>query len=156
LTYRGHPNPFVRAQPDLPWQPPGDDPRSRVIAKKVWQLTDIQTIARAQLQQPERTLILPITDKCTKDIQNLELTTTDLAKRLLGLRDANYDKSMWCQRSRREGVKVVAEALWFPCDAYLLRRRELLSTNTEVDVEYYLKLCLSTAGKVVLLVSVHL
>lgn len=108
------------------------------------------------MQHLERTLILPITDKCTRDIQNLELTTTDLAERLLSLTAARYDKSMWCQRSLREGVTVVAEALWFPCDAYLLHRREMLSTGTEVEVEYYLKLCLSTAGKTVLLVSVHL
>ena len=154
--YRGHPNPYVRAQPDLPWPPSADDPRSRAIPKKIWPLAAIHAIAQAQLEQAEGSLILPITDKCTEDIQKLELTTLDLAERLLRLSDALYDKSMWCQGSRREGVKAPDEALWFPCDAYLLRMQELLSANREVAVEYYLKLCLSPANKVVLLVSVHL
>lgn len=153
--YRGHPNPFVRAQPDLPWPPSADDPRSQAIPKKIWQLDVIHAIAKIQLEHAESSLIVPITTKCTEDIQKLELTVTDLADRLLRLRDANYDKSMWCLRSKRDGVKVADEALWFPCDAYVLAVREMLNTNREVSVEYYLKLCLSIANKVVLLVSVH-
>lgn len=154
--HRGHPNPYVRARSGLPWPPSADDPRSQAIPTKVWQLAAIHVIAEAQLGQVDSSLIVPITDKCTTDIQKLELTTTDLAERLLRLGDANYDKSMWCLRSRQDGVKVAEEALWFPCDAYVLRLREMLSTNREVSVEYYFKLCLSPAHKVVLLVSVHL
>ena len=154
--YRGHPNPYVRARSELPWAPSADDPRSQVIPLRVWQLTDIRAIAEAQLGQPSSSLIVPITDKCNTDIQNLELTTTDLAERLLRLGDANYDKSMWCRGSRKDGVKVSDEALWFPCDAYVLKVREMVRTNWEGTVEYYLKLCLTPANKVILLVSVHL
>lgn len=153
---RGHPNPYVRARPDLSWRPPSEDPRSQVIPRKVWELASVHAIAEAQLRQVAASLIVPITNKCTEDIQKLELTTTDLAERLLLLSDANYDKSMWCLRSRQGGVKVSAEALWYPCDAYVLRMQELLSTNRKVEVEYYLKLCLSPANIVVLLVSIHL
>lgn len=150
-----HPNPYIQARPGLPWPPSGDDENSRRIPNKLWELADIHTIATAQLAQTERNLIVPITDNCTANIQDLELTTEDLAKRLLLLKERNYDKSMWCQRSKAPGVKVPDEALWFPCDAYGLTIVERVSTGWEGPVEYYFKLCLSPANAVVLLVSVH-
>jgi len=146
----------MRIRPDLPWVPPGDDPQSRVLPKKVWELADVHAIARTQLAQATGNLILPITNDCTSDIQNLQLTATGLADRLLQLRDANYDKSMWCQRSKKEGVKVPDEALWFPCDAYGLHVVERVDTGWEGSVEYYFKLSLTQTKAVVLLVSVHL
>src|SRR6266702_3300190 len=109
--HRGHPNPYVRARPELPWPPSADDPRSQAIPIRVWQLIAIHAIAQAQAQQGDSCLIVPITNKCTEDIQKLELTATDLAERLLRLRDADYDKSMWCLRSRKDGVRIAEEAL---------------------------------------------
>jgi len=154
---RGHPNPYVRARADLPWLPPGDSDRSRAIPKTVWSLEKIHAIAQTQISQATASLILPITDKCTEDIQKLELSTNDLADRLLRLGKSNYDKSMWCRRSKQPGVKIAAEALWHPCDAYVLKVNEdIPSIRREIEIEYYFKLCLSSANKVVLLVSLHL
>lgn len=150
-----HPNPYVRLRPELPWPPPGEDANSRRIPNRLWKLSDIHAIADDQLARAGSSLIVPITDKCSKDIQDLELTTGALAERLRRLKDSNYDKSMWCQKSRWPGVKVSEEALWFPCDAYELVVVERLSTGWEGQVEYYLKLCLSPANTIVLLVSVH-
>ena len=150
-----HPNPYIQARPSLPWPPSGDDANSRRIPNKLWELADIHKIATVQLAQTERNLIVPITDDCTANIQDLELTTGDLAEMLLLLKEGNYDKSMWCQGSKKPGVKVPVEALWFPCDAYGLTIVERVSTGWEGRVEYYFKLCLSPANAVVLLVSVH-
>ena len=72
------------------------------------------------------------------------------------LRDANYDKSMWCLRSKAPGVKVAEEAMWFPCDAYGFKFVEHAKTGWEGPVEYYFKVCLSPANTVVLLISLHL
>ena len=150
-----HPNPYIQAWPGLPWPPSADDANSRRIPNKLWELADIRRIAAAQLARTERNLIVPITDDCTANIQDLELSTGDLAERLLLLKKGHYDKSMWCQRTKAPGVKVPDEALWFPCDAYGLTNVERMSTGWEGPVEYYLKLCLSPANAVVLLVSVH-
>ena len=150
-----HPNPYARARPELPWPPLEDDPKSRRIPNRLWKLSDIHAIAKTQIAQPEKSLIRPITDKCSEDIQDLEWTSQDLAEILLRLKDGNYDKSMWCQKSRWPGVKAPDEALWFPCDAYKLLVVERVSAGWEGPVEYYLKLCLSPANAVVLLVSVH-
>ena len=150
-----HPNPYIQARPGLPWPPSADDANSRRIPNKLWRLADIHTIATAQLAQAERNLIVSITDDCTANIQDLELTTGDLAERLLLLKEGDYDKSMWCQGSKSPGVRVPNEALWFPCDAYGLTIVERVSTGWEGRVEYYFKLCLSPANAVVLLVSVH-
>lgn len=150
-----HPNPYMQARPGLPWPPSEGDANSRKIPNKLWKRADIHAIATVQLAQAERNLIVPITDDCTANIQDLELTTEDLAKRLLLLKEGNYDKSMWCKRSKAPGVKVPDEALWFPCDAYGLTIIERASTGWEGAVEYYFKLCLSPTNAVVLLVSVH-
>ena len=151
-----HPNPYVRVRPELSWQPPGNEPRSRVINGKVWDLASIHTIAKSQVKQADSSLIVPVTDKCSQDIQKLELTNVDLAMRLLRLGDQNYVKSMWCRRSVQPGVKISQEMLWLPCDAYVLTVEERISTGWVGSIEYYFKLCLSPSSKVILLVSLHL
>ena len=102
-------------------------------------------------------LLIPVTRKCATDIQDLEFSAVDLATRVLRLNERHYDKSMWCKRSKSEGVKVPEEMLWLPCDAYTISHRERMSvTGRECDVEYYFKLCLTPMKTVVMLVSVHL
>ena len=153
----GHPNPFVRQRPDLPWPPPIEcNERSLVIPKKVWKLADIRTIAQAQLDNETDTLLSAITDKCVEDLQKLEFNASDAAERVLLLEERHYDKSMWCMRSKRPGVKVPDEQLWFPCDAYVLKVRErVVVTGWEGVMEYYIKLCLTPSQKVIVLVSFH-
>ena len=154
----GHPNPFVRQRPALPWPPPIEsDESSRAIPERVWKLADIHGIATAQLANEGSDLLIPVTNDCTSDIQKLELSVGDLAERVLQLNEGHYDKSMWCKRSKRDGVKVRDELLWLPCDAYRIKIRERVATNGwEGDVAYYFKLCLTPAKAVVMLVSVHL
>ncbi len=154
----GHPNPFVRQWPDLPWPPPTSErDDTRVIVKKVWTLADIQAIAQAQLDHEDRPLLAAINDDCVKDIQNLEFTVCDVAERVLQLEERHYDKSMWCMRSKRPGTKIPDEHLWLPCDAYQIRIKERKdSTGWEGMAEYYFKLCLSPAKKILILVSIHL
>ena len=111
----GHPNPFVRQRPDLPWPPPTEDnDRSRTISKRVWKLANVHEIAKAQLADEGLNLIIPVTSDCAADIQKLELSASGLAKRMLNLNEHHYDKSMWCKSSRKEGVKVREEMLWLP------------------------------------------
>ena len=154
----GHPNPFVRMWPDLPWPPPTtNDEHTQTIAKKVWKLADIKAIARAQLARETETLVTPLTESCVADLQKLEFTACDAAERILELEDHHYDKSTWCMRGVRAGIKVPDEQLWFPCDAYALRIRErLVVTRWEGYVEYYLKLSLTPTKQVILLFSFHL
>lgn len=154
----GHPNPFVRLWPDLPWPPPKeDDDRSRAIPRKVWELADVHGIARAQLEEETRNLLIPVTTDCAADIQKLEFSACDLATRVLHLTEHHYDRSLWCKCSKKDGVRARDEMLWLPCDAYELRLRErVATTGWEGDVEYYFKLCLTITKTVVMLVSLHL
>ena len=154
--YRGHPNPYARARPDLPWPPVEDDPKSRLIPKKLWDLKQVKVIAQAQLDHENENLILAITKDCVRDIQRLELTAPDLANYILQLDDHHYDESLWCQKSMQEGVKIDAAAIWCPCDSYVLPVQEKSDSGIRVCVEYYIKFCLSPANKSVLLVSFHL
>ncbi|OGA54128.1 MAG: hypothetical protein A3F74_24235 [Betaproteobacteria bacterium RIFCSPLOWO2_12_FULL_62_58] len=153
----GHPNPFVRQRPELPWPPPTEhDDRSRVIPEKIWELADIKAIAQAQVDQEAETLLSAITDDCIEDLQKLEFTARDVAERILQLQAHHYDKSMWCMRSKRPGVKVPDEQLWFPCDAYVLRVKERVpTTGWEGFLDYYVKLCLTPSKKVIVLISFH-
>src|SRR5262245_26450571 len=128
----GHPNPFVRQWPHLPWPPPSEnDDISRAIPKQVWALNDVHGIANAQLANETGNLLVPITDRCNADVQKLEFSACDLAERVLQLTPKHYDKSMWCKRSKKEGVIVPDEQLWLPCDAYQLRVREVAITGWE-------------------------
>lgn len=153
----GHPNPFVRMWPDLPWPPPDEDnDESRAIPQKVWKLADIKAIAQAQIDRESDTLISAITDDCLEDLQKLEFTYCDIAERILQLEERHYDKSMWCMRSKGPGVKAPDEQLWFPCDAYVFTVRErVAATGWEGIVEYYVKLCLTPSQKVIILISFH-
>lgn len=150
-------NPFARQIAGLPWRPPNDaDEQSRHIAGNVWELADVQVIAKMQLQDETATLLSAVTADCTADLQKWELTAVDVAERLLQLRTRHYDKSLWCKKSKYPGVVVPNAQLWLPCDAYVIRISErVASTGWEGSVEYYFKICLTLSKKIVLLVSVH-
>jgi hypothetical protein len=116
-------------------------------------LDEIQSIAKAQLQEGRR--LVPITDDCLRDLQKLSFDLNDVARLVLQLTQGHYDKSMWCMAGAREGVILRREAQWYPCDAYAITRHEQI-TGWEGDVDYYLKLCLNSAKRAVLLLSAHL
>jgi len=152
----GHPNPYVRLWRDLPWPPPNvDEEKSRVIRAKVWVLDEIKAIARSQLGSGGNR-IRSITDRCTKDIQNLQFTSDDLANRVLKITDDCYRNSLWCMRGHLEGIRVPWEQLWLPCDAYAIKRHEQTDSGWSGEVEYYIKLCLNPGKTALMLVSLHL
>ena len=149
-------NSYVRAKPHLPWAPPREeDEKSRVIREKVWTLGEFHAIAAKQVAQGGN-LVIPITDECIEDLQKLEFERPQLAMLILELREGHYDKSMWCMASRKEGVRLSEAQLWHPCDAYAITRRERVPSGWEGNVDYYLKMCLNSAGRVILLASAHL
>jgi hypothetical protein len=155
--YRPHPNPYVRARPELPWRPPReDDERSREISTRLWDLRAIRAIAEAQLAQEHESLIIPVTVDCIKDLQKFTFDSQDIAAYILKLNDSHYDKSAWCKKSAQPGVTISEAALWCPCDSFVLALRESSPSGFLASVTYYIKLCLSPANKSVLLVSFHL
>jgi len=151
----GHPNPYVRLWRNLPWPPPdSENEASRVIRNRVWTLNEVKAIAEKQCQGGGNHVI-SLNEKCTNDIQKLAFTAEALGERILELEDVNYRNSMWCTRSHLQGMTMRWEQLWFPCDAYALRRRERLDTGWEGMVEYYFKFCLNPGKDRIFLFSVH-
>jgi len=151
----GHPNPYVRFWRNLPWPPPdSENEASRVIAKPVWTLKEVKAIAEKQCTE-DGNQIISLNDKCTRDIQKLAFTAESLGGRILELEEANYRNSVWCMRSHLQGMTMRWEQLWFPCDAYALKRREQLDTGWEGVIEYYFKLCLDPGKNRIFLFSVH-
>jgi hypothetical protein len=149
-------NSYIRARPSLPWPPDEKNEQSRAIGERVWRLEDFHAIAARQLSGAGGNLVIPITDECIGDLQKLQLERPQLATLILDLRAQHYNKSMWCKASKREGVKTLEAHLWHPCDAYAISRRERVPSGWEGDVAYYLKMCLNSAGKVILVASAHL
>lgn len=152
----GHPNPYVRLWRNLPWAPPDSErEETRVIRDPVWGLKEIQSIADTQ-RSDGGNRIISISEKCTKDLQKLTLTSEGIAERLLELNDSHYCNSSWCQRSHLQGMTMRWEQTWFPCDAYAIRRHETVNAGWEGLVEYYFKFCLNPGKTRIFLLSVHL
>lgn len=148
-------NSYMGAWSDLPWPPSNENESSRAIGGPRWKLKDVQAIAAIHLKVGRR--VIPITDDCGKNLQELAFTSDDVARLVLQLKDSDYDKTMWCKATANPGVKIREERLWYPCDAYKYVRRERIASNEwEGDVAYYLKLCLSPSNTVLLLLSMHL
>jgi len=153
----GHPNPFVRQRNELPWPPPSSEPgqeESRVIPFQVWQLTDIQTIAQKYLDG-EDSLIHQATPRCLDDMQKEKLELGDVARLLLRLESDDYLNSRWCMAGSRPGVKMRPDALWLPCDAYCLLVETENESGTCVEKKYYIKVCRTATGTMLLIVSMH-
>lgn len=144
----------MRDWPKLPWPPSQDVESSRAIGGPLWQLGEIHAIAKLQLQQGHG--LVPITDSCLLDLQKLSFERDDVAQLILQLNHGHYDKSLWCLTSPRAGVQLRPEKLWYPCDAYTISRREQVLAGSTINVDYYLKFCMTSSRKLVLLLSVHL
>lgn len=151
-----HPNPYVRTRSDLPWPPPqnGDDHEdSRVIAKKVWDLAVIQGLAQ-QVLNGKGDSLKAITPDCIGDMQRLCIDAEYAAKLVLLLVPKDhYRNSRWCHT----GAKIAnrPELGWVPCDAYCLTVEDDYESGEIRMVNYYIKLCLSPVGSVVLIISLH-
>ena len=149
-------NPWARVNAKLPWPPPeSDDEKSREIPFKVWDLADVYKVAQACLESDDDNLIIYATDDCRDDIQALEWEPRDVAERLLLLPKARYQNSQWCKRGFQPGVTKKPEAIWLPCDAYVLKTVDRTKSGWSGLIEYYFKLSLSVRGTVVLMVSAH-
>jgi hypothetical protein len=150
-----HPNPYVRLRPELPWPPPSSDEgkdHTRAIPARVWPLQKFIEIAQGHLAGKQNTIIA-VTNDCQEDMQEHLVQYDDVAEIICLLTDDDYHNSLWCKRSRRPGVQCAPEAAWLPCDAYVISiDRE---DGSESTIEYYLKMCQTTLGTVLLLISIH-
>jgi hypothetical protein len=154
-TLTMHPNPYVRSRPELPWPPPScdeDKRHTRLIAQKVWLLDDFKKLAMSCLEG-NRNAILAVTHDCSSDMQDAMLTYEDVAEIVNLLTDDDYHNSLWCMRSMREGVRCAPEALWLPCDSYVIETE--FENDSIASIKYYLKMCKSPMGTVLLMISIH-
>jgi hypothetical protein len=152
-----HPNPFVNARRDLPWPPPecGDNKQhTRVIPFKVWALEEVQTIAQSHIDG-KVDVIQAVTNDCIDDMQKAKMTLKEVAELLLMLERDDYENSQWCMTSPKPGVIARPEFRWLPCDAYTLIVEEEDEHEFVSQVTYYIKLCRTIAGGMLLMVSLH-
>lgn len=154
-----HANPFVRVRPTLPWPPPrtGDgapEIASRIIPYRVWVLEEIKELARQFLEGDDNAITV-ITNDCLSDMQRHLLEKVDLANFIDLLYEKRYNNSLWCKGSYREGVKIAEEARWYPCDSYTLEVTREMDDGTNMDNKFYIKMCKSASGKMLLMVSMH-
>lgn len=150
-----HPNPYVRLRPDLPWPPPSSSEgqsASRIIKDRVWLLQDFIDVAQRCLAGTEG-LIHAVTKVCQEDMSANFLQYPDVAEIICLLTDDDYENSQWCQRSARQGVKCAPEAVWLPCDAYVISIAS--EDEYEEPITYYIKMCRGTGANVLLLLSTH-
>jgi hypothetical protein len=152
-----HPNPFVNARRELPWPPPdaqlGRD-QTRIIPFKVWDLEELQTLASGHLSGIPN-VISAVTRDCFTDLQNEKLTLDDVADIILLLEPEHYHNSWWCMASRKAGITARPELQWFPCDAYKVTVELEDEHECVYDRTYYIKLCRTIGGTMLLIVSLH-
>lgn len=151
-----HPNPYVHLRPQLPWPPPqsGDAfEASRTIPFKIWDLQVLQTIANA-VKNGDETVMRAVTRGCINDMHAEQITPEYAADLLLQLSPSDYTNSRWCNIGDRQ-TKCRPELLWLPCDAYVVRINQADEHGNLQTKKYYIKLCLNSAGKMLLLVSLH-
>lgn len=156
-TVNTHPNPFVNMRRELPWPPPqaGDGfEHTREISFQIWDLDEIQTIARSCIDGVQNA-IFAITKDCILDMQQEKLTNKDVAELLLLLEPDDYVNSRWCMSSPRPGVTARPELRWFPCDAYTLPIQEEDEYGVASEKKYYIKVSRNIAGKMLLMISMH-
>lgn len=148
-------NPYVAAKPELPWPPPqhGDEhEQSRIIERKIWDLSAVQGFAQ-QVLDGEQHVLKAITTDCVGDMQRLFIDAEYAAKLLLLLSEEDhYRNSRWCHTGAT--IPKRPDLGWVPCDAYLLPVDDEYENET-VTKTYYIKLCLSPSGAMLLLISLH-
>lgn len=159
LRPQGHKNGFVRVRPELPWPPPRTgtstaEVASRTIPSKVWDLEEIKALAK-QYSCGDDYAITVITNDCALDMQRHLLEKCDVADFIELLSDKCYLNSSWCMASQRPGVRVSDEARWYPCDSYCLEVIREMDDSTTIENKFYIKMCKSASGKMLLMVSMH-
>ncbi len=153
-------NGFVRADARLPWPPPSSavgHEKTRLIPFQIWNLAELKELAQKQLAlaADEDDVLVAVTSQCSEDMQNEELSHDDVAQMVVDLLPEDYVNSSWCEKSAFPSVKVHPDALWVPCDAYAMPTVSIDKYGREIHKTYYLKMCKSLTGTVLLLVSVH-
>jgi len=99
--------------------------------------------------------MVAVTTDCSIDMQAECMSFEELADLILMLEPDDYENSLWCMKSQKEGVAVRPELHWLPCDAYTLPIEQQRNDGTTYVKTYYLKMCKSPTGTILLMVSVH-
>jgi hypothetical protein len=87
------------------------------------------------------------TDKCSRDMENEEWSTTDVLHMLAGLDATDYKKSEWCQVLGGDMV---------PCDVYVTPYDALHQQRRPHGLDVYLKFSIDDAGQLTItMVSCH-
>lgn len=116
----------------------------RVIAGPVYELSDVQAIARSKGTKG----INVITKDCQEEVTGYFLDASDLQDMILELKQKDYHNSLWCL--------ATPKSPWFAADAYRLLRIERDNVQRiTVRYQYYLKFAISQTGSILLFFSVH-
>lgn len=153
------PNPYLKILPDV-CQPPSrtdSDGSDRKIGEEaLWDLQELVKIA--SLDDAET--VKMVTSKAERDYENLVENGFDLNDVLAELAVKGVFKgSWWCKTSASKDRygKPRGVGSWIPCDAYSVTLDyEHPKTGYRGTANYYLKMCKSLDGSLVLFVSVHL
>lgn len=88
------------------------------------------------------------TQKCSRDVQNLELDNEELALLIRkAVSGGRYRRSVWCRISN----KAIAA-----CDDYVVIEKTWVeAVAKEMECEIYLKFAINQNGKLLLMVSCH-
>jgi hypothetical protein len=120
--------------------PPGD--RVKIGGGPLYPLDRVQGLVSAPAQ------LTLWTRRCRVTVQEFGWDAEDVAGLIESLRQTDYKDSEWCDNGR---------GAWAACDAYTLRRRELIeAAHKEMTVEYFLKFAIGKTGALVLMVSCHI
>jgi len=125
--------------------PQGDDDRS-ILGGPLYPREELLAL----LESVEEKQISLWSRKCIADAAKLELEPLDIAALISkALTGGKFLKSEWCT-SKPDGP-------WAACDAYAVECLEWSEyARRELPCRYYVKFCIATTGKVMIVASCHL
>lgn len=153
-------NPYVEAMPHLP-QPPliadADHSDRRIGVNPLWDMAEIVEVASRCTDN--NVTVRMVTNRAERDYENLEVNGFSLQQLLLAVESEGiFKESVWCRTSPRRGQngRTRGTGSWVPCDSYVVSLNyEHPTTGYNGVAEYYIKMCMSLNGSVVLFVSLH-
>jgi len=155
-------NRYLRIFSNIPLPPSiGDaDNEDRKIGETpLWDIQDIVAIAKTHSEQSVK--VRMVTNKADRDYGVLTENGFDLNEILSQMASrGRYKGSWWCKTSpaKDKDGRPRGKGAWVPCDAYEVTACEYEHpvTGYRGKADYYLKMCKSITGTVVLFVSLHL
>lgn len=152
-------NPYLTVLPDICHPPLCTDPDGsdrKIGEEALWKLHELVEIASSDDDEN----VKMVTNRAVRDYENLVENGFDLNDVLAQLAVKGVFKgSWWCKTSpsKDRNGKPRGVGAWIPCDAYSITLDyENPKTGYCGIANYYLKMCKSLDGSVVLFVSVHL